>query len=284
MSLSVVIPAHNAARWLTEALLSVRDQGLTPLPELVVVTDRCSDDSAAIARAAGARVLDSPAPGPAAARNAGIAACQGEFIAFLDADDLWPAGSLAPRLAALAADPDAAMIFGDCLQFEDDGRQPRMHAASLFEQAQLDAHFFGDAGHVRHALEKLLDAEFITTGSVIARRSCLLAHGGFDTRRVLVEDLDLWLRIAARQRILWHGGLALLRRRHDNNLSRDTQAMHAAYLDVLDGLEARPEGAAIRALIRRHRRNTLLGMAREACAHRRWTQALGHLLAAPWRP
>ncbi|MBC7206964.1 MAG: glycosyltransferase, partial [Methyloversatilis sp.] len=75
--LSVVIPAHNAARWIADAIASVQSQPLSSAPDIVVVANHCSDDTADIARAAGARVIDSPAPGPAAARNAGVAAGRG---------------------------------------------------------------------------------------------------------------------------------------------------------------------------------------------------------------
>ena len=116
--LSVVIPAHDAARWIGDALASVRAQPVHLPVEVVVVTDRCRDNTAAIARAAGARVIDSPAPGAAAARNAGVDASHGAFIAFLDADDLWPADSLGDRLALLESVPEAALVFGDYRQFE----------------------------------------------------------------------------------------------------------------------------------------------------------------------
>jgi glycosyltransferase involved in cell wall biosynthesis len=277
-ALSVVIPAHNAARWIAEAVASVQAQALQPAPDVVVVANHCSDDTATIAAAAGARVIDSPAPGPAAARNAGVAATTTPHVAFLDADDLWPPASCAARLALLDATPDAAMVFGDCLQFDDDddGGGRRMHARSLFAAGGLDAAFFGDPVRVIDPLERLLDADFVTTGAVIMRRSAFDALGGFDPTLPLVEDLDLWLRTAARYPVLWHGATALLRRRHGSNLSRDAAAMQRAYIDVLARLAALPEAQPLRARIRRLQRREHRALARTALAAGRPLQALAH--------
>ncbi len=277
--LSVVIPAHDAARWIGDALASVRAQSLDRLVEVVVVTDRCRDNTAAIAHAAGARVIDSPAPGAAAARNAGVDASRGAFIAFLDADDLWPENnSLSARLALLESMPEAALVFGDCRQFDDDGLgEHRPHRHTLFESGGLDAGFFGHPQHVQDPLTRLLDAGFITTGSVIMRRGAFLALGGFDPSLALVEDLDLWLRAALRHTVLWHPALALLRRRHGANLSRDAHAMAHAHIAVLESLARQPDAAAHRARIAALRGRALRGLARqEAAAHP--LQALGLLL------
>lgn len=280
--LSVVIPAHNAARWIADAITSVQAQPLPSAPDIIVVANHCSDDTAAIALAAGARVIDSPAPGPAAARNAGVAAGRGEFIAFLDADDLWPADSLPARLALLQSTQGAALVFGDCRQFDDAGdgtTQP--HARTLFEQGGLDATFFGDPTQVIDPLDKLLDADFVTTGSVVMRRDAFEALGGFDTSLALVEDLDLWLRCAARFPLLWHPGLALQRRRHDSNLSRDTAAMQRAYIDVLDRLAQWPQARHLAARIGALRRRELRSLARQSLsaghplsALRQWLRAV----------
>ncbi len=276
--LSVVIPAHDAARWIGDALASVHAQPVHLPVEVVVVTDRCCDNTAAIARAAGARVIDSPAPGAAAARNAGVDASHGAFIAFLDADDLWPADSLGDRLALLESVPEASLVFGDCRQFDDDGHgMQRPHRQTLFESGGLDAGFFGHPQRVIDPLTRLLDAGFITTGSVIIRREAFLALGGFDPTLALVEDLDLWLRAALRHTVLWHPALALLRRRHGANLSRDAHAMARAHIAVLERVARLPEASAHRARIAALRGSALRGLARqEAAAHP--LQALGHLL------
>ncbi|HEY9193780.1 MAG TPA: glycosyltransferase family A protein [Methyloversatilis sp.] len=276
-ALSVIIPAHNAARWIAEAIDSVHAQALTPAPDIIVVTDRCSDDTAALALAAGARVIDAPAPGPAAARNVGVAASRTPFIAFLDADDLWPPDSCAARLALLDATPDAALVFGDCLQFDDDGAR-HMHAQTLFAQSSLDEGFFGDGTLVVRALDKLLDADFVTTGTVIMRRTAFDALGGFDTSLRMVEDLDLWLRAATHFPLLWHPQTALLRRRHGSNLSRDTRAMQLAYIDVLARLSALPQARHLAKRIAALQRREHFSLARAAITGLKPLRAVRHLI------
>ena len=87
--ISVVIPCYNGARFLEQALASVREQ-TRPVDEVIVVDDGSTDDSADIARRAGVTCLSlEENMGPGASRNRGIALCRGEIVAFLDCDDYW---------------------------------------------------------------------------------------------------------------------------------------------------------------------------------------------------
>jgi len=100
-----VIPAFNAEPYLAEAIQSVLAQGI-PGIQVVVVDDGSTDGTAEVAAGFGAQValIRQPNAGIGAARNAGVERAVGNFLAFLDADDVWPAGSLASRLAVLDAD------------------------------------------------------------------------------------------------------------------------------------------------------------------------------------
>lgn len=111
--ISVIIPVHNAAEFLTDAIASVRAQAYSPL-EIIVVDDGSTDQTAQVVQTLGGGIhyLYQQNQGPAAARNAGVAAAQGELITFLDADDLWPADKLAQQLPALAAAPEAVLVWG----------------------------------------------------------------------------------------------------------------------------------------------------------------------------
>jgi len=99
---SVIVPAFNAERWIAETLTSVRAQTYEPL-ETIVVDDGSTDSTASIATASGAIVLHTRDAGPGGARNAGMARARGEFIQFLDADDLIATGKIARQVAALRA-------------------------------------------------------------------------------------------------------------------------------------------------------------------------------------
>jgi glycosyltransferase involved in cell wall biosynthesis len=110
---SVIVPTFNGERFLEEALRSALAQTLPPL-EVIVVDDGSTDASAEIAEAFGepVRCIRQENAGVAAARNHGLSVARGEFIAFLDHDDLWPADKLELQVAALRDDSAADIVTG----------------------------------------------------------------------------------------------------------------------------------------------------------------------------
>ena len=181
---SVVIPAYNTARFLPEAIESVLGQTFTSY-EVIVIDDGSTDATVSIARSFGERVrcLRQENQGPSAARNHGIAAARGEFVAFLDSDDRWEPEMLAEQLAAFAADPEAGLVFTNCINTDGEVLLP------VDCSAQRTAH----SGRVFH---HLLRENFVITSTVMVRRACLAATGGFDPALRVSEDFDLWVRIA----------------------------------------------------------------------------------------
>ena len=124
-SVSVIIPAHNAARFIGQAIESVLLQR-EAAPDLaldVIVVDNASTDATCdcVQRDFGAQVRleHEPRPGAAAARNTGVAAATAPLIAFLDADDLWLPGKLAEQCAALTAHPGVSLVFCSGAEFSD---------------------------------------------------------------------------------------------------------------------------------------------------------------------
>lgn len=117
-SVSVIIPVYNVEKYLGDAIASALAQTLPPL-EIIVVDDGSTDASAAIACGFGAPVWveSQPHRGVAVARNRGVALARGQFIAFLDADDLWSKDKLSVQMAQLEKRADAEMIFGQVEQF-----------------------------------------------------------------------------------------------------------------------------------------------------------------------
>lgn len=227
---SVVIPAFDAERHIKSCLDSVFGQGSDLALEVIVVDDGSTDRTVTrLGEFPQLICLQQSNAGPAAARNAGIRRARGEFVAFLDADDLWPEGKLRMQVEMLMRYQDAAMCFGDCRQFEEAKAWPQ----TLFEEGGYGERAWGGGPRLAEAYGRLLRDNFITTGSVVVRRQVLEALGGFDQGLRLVEDLELWLRIARQHPIVWCGEVCLLRRRHTDNLSRDPEAMSLAYLEVL---------------------------------------------------
>jgi hypothetical protein len=197
---SIVTPFLNSEAHLAEAIASVRSQTV-PDWELLLVDDGSTDGSPVVARTAAdaderIRLIVQPAGAPhgaAAARNAGIAAARGKFVAFLDADDLYEPHMLATTLDALERHPDARMVFGQTRWWHPDGggrgwvettdgRAGRLHRPpTLLREIIL-----------------LEDGHVPCTCSVIVRRSAVEAVGGFDERFRLYEDQTLWAKLFLR--------------------------------------------------------------------------------------
>jgi glycosyltransferase involved in cell wall biosynthesis len=216
MSVSVVIPCHNAAEYIDACLESVVAQSASAW-EAVVVDDGSSDDSAAIVErraAADARItlvrLGGEGGGAAAARNAGIRAGRQPLVAFLDADDRWLPHRLARQMAFLRDRPEAALVAARARVVDAAG-------AALEEDRRRD-----DAGDRRVTVEDLLfRSNPVATSSVLVRRSAIDAVGPFREGYRIIEDLDLWIRVA-RHGEVWRLGEALVEYRvHGANSSRD---------------------------------------------------------------
>ncbi|TAD77191.1 MAG: glycosyltransferase family 2 protein [Oscillatoriales cyanobacterium] len=183
-TVSVIIPAYNAAATLPTTLASLRSQTWTDW-EAIVVDDGSTDSTAAIAQQLAdprIQVLCCANGGQAIARNRGLAVARGSLVAFLDADDWWTPAALADRVAALANHPTAIAAYS-WTDYVDDRNQ-------LLHPGFRDRHAGGVFG-------ALLANNFIENGSnPLIRRSALDRVGGFESRWIPAEDWDLWLRLA----------------------------------------------------------------------------------------
>lgn len=166
---TVVIPAFNAAAYLAESIQSVRRQPVQPA-EIIVVDDGSTDRTPEIAASLTDIVcLRQGNSGPSAARNRGIAAATQEFVAFLDADDLWPEGSLAVRLSAMNGSRRLDAVLGRTRAFErlESGRPAEDNAAQIAPML----------------------------GAALFRRSLFAEIGEFDPTLRSAEDHDFFLRL-----------------------------------------------------------------------------------------
>jgi glycosyltransferase involved in cell wall biosynthesis len=107
---SCVVPVFNGERYLRETLDTIVGQTWSPL-EVIVADDGSTDGTREIAESAGARYVRQPNRGPAAARNLGLGVTEGEFVAFLDSDDLWHPEKLERQMARFRARPGLALCF-----------------------------------------------------------------------------------------------------------------------------------------------------------------------------
>ncbi len=109
-SISVIIPAHQAEKYIAQAVASVRSQNWPGEIEIIVIDDGSADNTAAIAESLGVRVIRKAQGGAASARNEGLRVAAGEFILLLDADDMFTPGSVEAMYAAMEQN-DADAVF-----------------------------------------------------------------------------------------------------------------------------------------------------------------------------
>ena len=223
---SVIIPCHNAAPYIGQAVASVLEQTGRPAGfelEIVIADDR-SDDGATAAvlaelarRHAQVRVVGNDgARGPGPARNCAVRHARGRWLAFLDADDWWLPGSLLRRWDLLAANTDAQWVTGDFrLVFE--GQAGEVRDVSLNERpAYAGAQRVVGGLCVRNPVAAIVGGEVVVNpSSVMVSRDVFGRSGGFDERFFNAEDVHLWLRLA-RVTDLYHvpAVLTAYRQRH----------------------------------------------------------------------
>jgi glycosyltransferase involved in cell wall biosynthesis len=118
MSITVILPVYNGEKYVTQALESILSQTHRP-QEIIIIDDGSTDGTAAVAKGFGdtAQYHYQPNQGAGAARNNGVTLAQGDFLAFLDADDLWVEDKLARQRQAFTTDPDLDIVFGHVQQF-----------------------------------------------------------------------------------------------------------------------------------------------------------------------
>ncbi len=182
--ISVVIPAFNAERTIGETLASVLNQTFTDF-EVIVIDDGSQDSTLAIVQSitdSHLQVFSYPNAGVAASRNRGIFQAVGDFVAFLDADDLWTADKLSDQLQALQTHPEATIAYSWTDYIDETGQflRPGMHVTAN--------------GNVH---SRLLLSFFLENGSnFLIKREALLRVGGFDESLIGSEDWDLALRLS----------------------------------------------------------------------------------------
>jgi glycosyltransferase involved in cell wall biosynthesis len=210
-SASFVIPVHNGARYLRESIESALNQSVAPL-EVIVVDDGSEDDSAAIAESFGhpVRCVRNSHAGQAAARNHGVSIASGEFIAFLDADDIAVPHRIERQLARFAARPELDF----CEAYTQNFWSPEI-AVGDRRVAPQEGFTHGDVPKPYLIITWLF------------RRRLFFQLGGFDEGRRFGEDTD-W-----RDRVVQSGAVMesleevlALRRLHHDNLTRRHYDQH----------------------------------------------------------
>ncbi len=221
-TISAVIPVFNGEQFIAEAIESVYAQ-TRPVVEVIVVDDGSTDNTLeVVSRFPEVRVIRQANAGPGAARNRAIEVAVGEYIAPLDADDLWPANRLEIMAAVLDSEPDVGNVVGlQRLRVEPGAPIP----------------FWVPNGDVDAARGEHLARP---TGSMLTRRAVFGAIGLFAEELRHGEDTDWYLRAQdAGIQIRELDDVVLIRRIHHHNLTHDAAAQRHAQFVVLQRRMAR---------------------------------------------
>jgi glycosyltransferase involved in cell wall biosynthesis len=208
---SVIIPAYNSMTYLPKTLESVLRQTFTDF-EVLIINDGSSDNIVEWALQIAdprVRLISQPNQGVSVARNIGITHAQGEYIAFLDADDLWQPTKLEKQVRCLEDDPAAGLVY-TWTAFIDESDQPT--GVSIVSHAE---------GNV---WKQIVVRDMISTGSSpMTRRECIASVGVFDANISIGEDRDMWTRIAARYPFAVVKEPLTLYRRHSRNTTKNSK-------------------------------------------------------------
>jgi glycosyltransferase involved in cell wall biosynthesis len=206
---SVIIPAYNRANTLPEALRSVQAQTLKDW-EAIIIDDGSSDETESVARSFQAgddriRYIHQTNRGRSAARNVGIAQAKGEYVAFLDSDDVFLPRKLETQVLAMQAHPEYGMAYTNYTMMSESGEP--IKGWGLRKEVLT--------GYVYPALLYSVGAALMYTSSVIVRRDLFASAGMYDETMHYCEDLDLWRRVARLSPILQIREALIVIRGHD---------------------------------------------------------------------
>lgn len=214
VSVSVILPVFNGERFLAEAIASIRRQSVRPL-EIIIVDDGSTDGTPELIRSLGTdvRSVSQLNAGPAAARNTGIRLAQGEALAFLDADDVWPEdNTLAVLLAHLADEPRPDIVLGRVQSVvtdtNTDGGEVLRPVAPPHRSSQL--------------------------GSALLRAEVFRTTGLFDETLQYSEDMDWFMRAMDKGIVIQKiDDVTLLYRLHGQSMTFGRDAHDLSILHVL---------------------------------------------------
>jgi glycosyltransferase involved in cell wall biosynthesis len=220
--ISVIIPIYNGENTIKKTIESVLNQTFTDF-ELIVIDDGSQDSTLAVLediKDFRLKVFSFPNAGVSESRNRGLAKASGEFISFLDADDLWTPDKLEAQLKALQENPQAAVAYSWSDWIDESGQ------------------FLRSGGHITvngNAYTQLLLRDFIESGSnPLIRRQALDGVGGFDQSVTPAEDWDMWLRLAAHYEFVTVPSPQILYRVYPSSASFNVWKMEAGSLKVIE--------------------------------------------------
>jgi len=221
MNISVIIPVFNGEATIEETIISISNQTFKDI-EIIIINDGSTDATLEIIENISdtrIKIFSYPNAGLSASRNRGISQAKGEYISFIDADDLWAPDKLESQWQALQKNPQAAIAYSWTDYIDE---------SSKFIKSGRRIKINGDA------FSKLLITNFLENGSnPLIGKTALEKVGGFDESLFAAEDIDMWLRLAANYEFICVEKPQILYRTSTTSMSTNLKRQEAATLEVI---------------------------------------------------
>jgi glycosyltransferase involved in cell wall biosynthesis len=221
-TISVIIPAYNATRTILETIHSVQQQTVSDF-EMIVINDGSTDALLAELETVSdprLKVFSYDNGGLSVARNRGLAHATGEFIAFLDADDLWTPDKLELQLAALQRHPQAGVAYSGTYYMDELGQ-----SFHIDQNVSLSGNVYAN----------LLVSNFLAHGSnPLIRRTAIDSVGEFNPAVSGAADWDYWLRLAANWEFVAVPKAQIFYRQSSSSMSSKVEFMERCQLEVIE--------------------------------------------------
>jgi glycosyltransferase involved in cell wall biosynthesis len=240
--ISVVIPAHNAERFVAQAIQSVQAQTLK-VAEIILVDNDCSDRTPEIARHLGATVVKEERRGLSIARNAGIRASAQEWIAFLDADDWWAANKIELQWRAIQEFPDVALVSCDNYFAKDGSVLPISEEVLQSRWSNMSARLIrGEhCSLIPKAPGDILNRFCPKSPTAVIRRDVFSTVGFFNEDLHYNDELECFMRVMARHSLAVVELPLVYCRMHHRNRSRNVEGKQIAYIEIVNLMIKHPE-------------------------------------------
>jgi len=229
---SVIIPTYNSEKYIIESIQSVLNQTYTNI-EIIVIDDGSTDKTGELIsslKKENIRYIRTENQGNYFARNRGIIESKGEFIAFLDSDDIWLENKLDKQIDLIRNNPDIGFCSTGFTIFFD--QNPEQH--------YLDYNYYckHDVTDFTKFINLLLRNNFVATSSLIIRKECIDKIGLFDTKFQNAMDYDFVLRLAGHYKAIYLCEPLISRREHNNNISKNRINTYRALIYIYSKLKS----------------------------------------------
>ena len=186
---SVIIPTYNQGRFITSTIDSVINQTYKDF-EIIIIVDGSTDDTLERLERFGnkIKIIQQENSERAVARNNGVKNSCGEYLAFLDSDDLWNSNKLEIQVKILDTNPDISLVYSTCERIDENSNKIRP------AKRQLE-------GYSGYVYEKLLMRNFIVSPTPIVRRNLFEETTGFVTKYIPYEDWEFWIRFSLKGKV-----------------------------------------------------------------------------------